>query len=84
MRKFTFLLMALTLMMFNVNSQTINTFPYTQESLEVEVMYNWKWLEVLWAWIVHPSVMEKLGLDADKYNWWAFWFWIERLAMLLK
>ncbi len=61
-----------------------DTFPYTQESLEVEVMFDWKWLEVLWAWIVHPSVMEKLWLDWEKYNWWAFGFWIERLAMALK
>lgn len=62
----------------------VDTFPYTQESLEVEVMFNWKWLEVLWAWIVHPTVMEKLWLDSEKYNGWAFGFWIERLAMALK
>lgn len=62
----------------------VDTFPYTQESLEVEVMFNWKRLEVLWAWIVHPSVMERLWLDPDKYNWWAFGFGIERLAMALK
>ncbi len=61
-----------------------DTFPYTKESLEVEVMFNWKWLEVLWAWIVLPSVMKKLWLDSEKYNWWAFGFWIERLAMTLK
>ena len=61
-----------------------DTFPYTQESLEVEVMFNWKWLEILWAWIIHPSVMEKLWLDSEKYNWWAFGFGIERLAMALK
>lgn len=62
----------------------VDTFPYTQESLEVEVMFNWKWLEVLWAWIVHPSVMDSLWIDSEKYNWWAFWFGIERLAMALK
>jgi len=62
----------------------VDTFPYTKESLEVEVMFNWKWLEVLWAWIVHESVMQKLWIDSEKYNWWAFGFWIERLAMALK
>jgi len=61
-----------------------DAFPYTQESLEVEVMFNWKRLEVLGAWIVHPSVMEKLWIDSEKYNGWAFWFGIERLAMALK
>ncbi len=62
----------------------VDQFPYTIDSLEVEVMYNWKWLEVLWAWVVHPTVLEKLWLDSDKYNWWAFGFWIERLAMAIK
>lgn len=61
-----------------------DSFPYTLESLEVEVQYEWRWIEVLWAWVVHPDVLEKLGLDKNKYNGWAFWFWIERLAMALK
>ena len=61
-----------------------DSFPYTLESLEVEVEYNWKKIEVLWSWIVHPEVLEKLWIDSKKYNWWAFGFWIERLAMSLK
>ena len=62
----------------------VDQFPYTIDSLEVEVMYNWKWLEVLWAWVVHPTVLEKLWLDSEKYNWWAFWFWVDRLTMAFK
>ena len=61
-----------------------DSFPYTVESLEVEVEYNEKVIEVLWAWIVHPSVLEALWIDSTKYSGWAFGFWIERLAMLLK
>lgn len=61
-----------------------DSFPYTIDSLEVEVKYNWKWLEVLWAWIVHPSVLKKLWINPEKYNGWAFGFGIERLAMALK
>lgn len=61
-----------------------DSFPYTTDSLEVEVDYNWKWVEVLWAWIVHPSVFIKLWIDPEKYNWLAFGFWIERLAISLK
>lgn len=64
---------------FNVDS-----FPYTTDSLEVEVMYKWKWLEVLWAWVVHPTVLEKIWIDSSLYNWWAFGFWLERLMMALK
>lgn len=62
----------------------IDSFPYTTDSLEVEVK-NWdKWLEVLWAWVVKWEVLEKLWIDSNLYNWWAFWFGIERLAMALK
>jgi phenylalanyl-tRNA synthetase alpha chain len=61
-----------------------DTFPYTTDSLEVEVMYNGKWLEVLWAWVVHPNVLVKLWLNSEEYNGWAFGFWIERLAMAMK
>lgn len=61
-----------------------DSFPYTTDSLEVEVMYNWKWLEVLWAWVVKWEVLEMLWVDSSKYNGWAFGFWIERLAMALK
>ena len=61
-----------------------DTFPYTLESLEVEVEYEGRWIEVLGAWVVHPNVLEKLGLDPEKYNGWAFGFGIERLVMPLK
>ncbi len=61
-----------------------DSFPYTLDSLEVEVEYEGRWVEVLGAGIVHPSVLEKLGIDPEKYNGWAFGFGIERLAMPLK
>ena len=61
-----------------------DNFPYTTDSLEAEIEYEWKWLEVLWAWVVHPTVLEKLWLDSSIYNWWAFGFGIDRLVMALK
>lgn len=62
----------------------LDSFPYTTDSLEVEVKNGDKWLEVLWAWVVKWEVLEKLWIDSKLYNGWAFWFWIERLAMALK
>lgn len=59
-------------------------FPYTTDSLEVEVEFEGKWLEVLGAWVVHPDVLDKLEIDSSKYNGWAFGFGIERLVMALK
>nr|MDD3720753.1 hypothetical protein [Candidatus Gracilibacteria bacterium] len=62
----------------------VDNFPYTIDSLEVEVMYNGARLEVLGAGIVHPTVLEKLGLDPTKYNGWAFGFGLDRLTMAFK
>lgn len=62
----------------------VDTFPYTLDSLEVEVNVDGKWLEVLWAWVIHPTVLEMLWIDPNEYNGWAFGFGIERLAMARK
>ena len=59
-----------------------DTFPYTYDSLEMEVDKEGKWVEVLGAGIVQPTVLEKLGVDSKKYNGWAFGFGLERLAII--
>lgn len=59
-----------------------DTFPYTDPSLEMEVGVNARWIEVLGAGIVHPSVLKNLGVDPDEYNGWAFGFGLERLAII--
>jgi phenylalanyl-tRNA synthetase alpha chain len=58
-----------------------DTFPYTVESLEMDIMFNGNWMEVNGAGLVNPVVLEKFGLDPDVYNGWAFGFG-ERLAMI--
>jgi phenylalanyl-tRNA synthetase alpha chain len=58
-----------------------DTFPYTVESLEMDIMFNGDWMEVNGAGLVNPVVLEKFGLDPEKYNGWAFGFG-ERLAMI--
>ncbi|MBP9816491.1 MAG: hypothetical protein KBD05_00435 [Candidatus Pacebacteria bacterium] len=57
-----------------------DTFPYTDPSLEVEVMVNGEWVEILGCGMVKPSVLSKMGIEG--YNGWAFGFGIERLAIL--
>ena len=56
-------------------------FPYTVESLEMDIMFNGKWLEVNGAGLVNPIVLRSFGLDPEIYNGWAFGFG-ERLAMI--
>ncbi|MCK9379195.1 MAG: hypothetical protein M0P97_03590 [Candidatus Moranbacteria bacterium] len=58
-----------------------DTFPYTVESLEMDIKFNGDWMEVNGAGLVNPVVLEKFGLDPKIYNGWAFGFG-ERLAMI--
>jgi len=58
-----------------------DTFPYTVESLEMDIMFNGQWLEVNGAGLVNPIVLKNFGLDPEIYNGWAFGFG-ERLAMI--
>lgn len=58
-----------------------DNFPYTIESLEMDIMFNGAWLEVNGAGLVNPVVLSNFGLDPNVYNGWAFGFG-ERLAMI--
>ncbi|MBI2607652.1 MAG: hypothetical protein HYW51_02385 [Candidatus Doudnabacteria bacterium] len=59
----------------------LDTFPYTDPSLELEVEKAGKWIEVLGSGVVKATVLEKLGVDSSKWNGWAFGFGLERLAI---
>ncbi len=58
-----------------------DTFPYTIESLEMDIMFNGQWLEVNGAGLVNPVVLKNFGINPELYNGWAFGFG-ERLAMI--
>lgn len=60
----------------------VEHYPYTDPSLEMEIAWNEKWVEILGAGIVHNQVMKNLGLDPEKYVGWAFGFGADRLAMI--
>lgn len=56
-------------------------FPYTVESLEMDIKFNGEWMEVNGAGLVNPVVLKNFGLDPNVYNGWAFGFG-DRLAMI--
>lgn len=56
-------------------------FPFTIDSLEVEVLLGDKRLEILGGGTVHPDIMADLGLPNKQA--WAFGCGIERLAMVM-
>ena len=59
----------------------VDTFPFTDPSVEMDMMFNGNWMEVNGAGLVHQQVLKNFGLDPEVYNGWAFGFG-DRLAMV--
>lgn len=62
-------------------------FPFVEPGVEVDVWFEapgkeGKWLEVMGAGMVHPTVLKNAGVDPDKYQGFAFGTGIERLLMV--
>jgi phenylalanyl-tRNA synthetase alpha chain len=64
-------------------------FPFTEPSAEVDIKLtdpnhplSGRWLEVLGCGMVHPKVLQAVGIDSDIYSGWAFGCGMDRLAML--
>ncbi len=68
-------------------------FPFTEPSAELDIGYekkenqikiggNKNFMEILGCGMVHPNVLENVGIDSKKYQGFAFGLGIERLAML--
>ena len=57
-------------------------FPFTEPSAEVDIMGDNGWLEILGCGMVHPTVLENVGIDSRRYSGFAFGMGVERIAML--
>jgi phenylalanyl-tRNA synthetase alpha chain len=57
-------------------------FPFTEPSAEADIRWEQNWLEVLGCGMVHPNVLEMVGVDTKKYSGFAFGLGVERMAML--
>lgn len=57
-------------------------FPFTEPSAEMDMMGSNGWLELLGCGMVHPNVLNNVGIDSEKYTGFAFGMGVERLAML--
>lgn len=58
-------------------------FPFTEPSMEVDVFFRGKWMEVLGCGMVDPAVLEMAGIDPDEYSGFAAGFGVERFAMVI-
>lgn len=57
---------------------------YTEEGIEVEVLYNGKWLEILECGLSGKKLLSQSGLDPKEYSGLALGMGLDRLAMLSK
>lgn len=58
-------------------------FPFVEPGLEVDIKRpGGKWLEVLGAGMVHPNVLNNVGIDPTKYSGFAFGLGLDRMVMV--
>ena len=57
-------------------------FPFTEPSVEVDVWFEGRFMEVLGAGMVHPQVLRNVGWDPTEVQGFAFGLGVERLAMV--
>lgn len=57
-------------------------FPFTEPSVEIDMKWGSKWIELLCGGMVHPNVLRNCGIDPNEYQGFAFGFGWTRLAML--
>lgn len=62
-------------------------FPFVEPGVEVDIWFEapgkeGKWLEVMGAGMVHPTVLKNAGVDPEKYQGFAFGTGVERLLMV--
>jgi phenylalanyl-tRNA synthetase alpha chain len=57
-------------------------FSFTEPSVEIDIKFKGKWLEVLGGGMIHPKVFETAGIDPKKWTGFAFGGGIDRLVMI--
>ena len=57
-------------------------FPFTEPSAEVDVQWKGKWLEVMGCGMVDPLVLDKIGIDSEKWTGFAAGLGVERFCMV--
>ncbi|WP_029905512.1 phenylalanine--tRNA ligase subunit alpha [Mycoplasmopsis opalescens] len=57
-------------------------FPFTEPSVEVDIFFRGRWIEVLGAGMLHPKVLKLAGFNTHNFNGLAAGIGIERIAMI--
>jgi phenylalanyl-tRNA synthetase alpha chain len=58
-----------------------NHFPFTEPSAEMDVRWGETWLEWGGCGMIHPYVLERCGIDSERWQGFAFGMGIDRTAL---
>lgn len=63
-------------------------FPFVEPGVDYAIstpkLFNGKWVELGGAGLIHPNILEKYGIDTEKYSGFAFGLGIERIPMMAR
>jgi phenylalanyl-tRNA synthetase alpha chain len=57
-------------------------FPFVEPGVELSVRWGDRWLEVGGAGMVHPNILESMGIDSERYTGFAWGCGIDRITMI--
>lgn len=57
-------------------------FPFVEPGVEMAIRWGERWLELGGAGMVHPSILENMGIDSERYTGFAWGCGIERMPMI--
>jgi len=57
---------------------------YTKDGIEVEIMHQGRWVEILECGLIKPQLLEEHGIDSTQWGGLALGVGLERLVMIIK
>jgi len=58
-------------------------FPFVEPGVEVAIKWGNRWLELGGAGMVHPNILQNMGIDPERYTGFAWGLGIDRMPMIV-
>jgi phenylalanyl-tRNA synthetase alpha chain len=57
-------------------------FPFVEPGVDYSIFWQGRWLELGGAGLIHPNILERYGIDSERYSGYAFGLGVERIHMV--
>lgn len=61
-------------------------FPFVEPGVDYAIstpkLFGGRWVELGGAGLIHPNILERYGIDTERYSGWAFGLGVERIPMM--